>query len=180
MEYLLKFLKDYKDEIQSITALVAIAFTAITLWIQRRHNFKSVTPIAHFGVGNYENEISVRLGNKGVGPLIVKEFEVSNGSRQENDLISFMPKQPQGIFWKTYYQNFSDSCISPNQEIIILQLVGNLTDENFISFRDDVRRSLSKLSITVTFTDIYNRDMPKKIKSLDWFDRRSRVKKKVA
>ena len=72
-----------KDLITSWTAIFAVlasavSFTiaAINMMMQRKHNRKSVLPIGHISVGDYENQIFVRLWNYGIGPMIIKRVVV--------------------------------------------------------------------------------------------------------
>jgi hypothetical protein len=49
--------------------------------------------------------------------------------------------------------------------------VGDPDDYEFAAFRDDVRRALSKLTVSLVYEDIYDRKMPIKQRDLKWFAR---------
>lgn len=152
-------------------SILSIVLTFTSLWIQRRHNYKSLTPIASLPVGDYENLIQVKIKNTGVGPLIVKSFKVSSKKATNNNIITFMPETPNGIHWETFYNDLDGLCITPKEAATIIKLSGDPEDQNFSKYRDEVRKALSELSIEVEYKDIYNRKMPKKSRSLAWYGR---------
>ena len=154
-----------------IVSFLSILLASYTAWLQRRHNFKSLTPIASIPYGDYEDTLEVRLRNTGVGPLIVKRFTATEGTQQKNNIISWMPELPEGIYWRTFTSDVEGLCIPPNEDAILVQLIGDPEEQNFARFRDEVRRALSRLSVTVEYKDIYDRKMPKKQRSLKWFAR---------
>ncbi len=178
MDPLLEVIKNHPEQVNAFVALcalvisfVSILLTLATLRIQRIHNFKSVTPIADFPIGDYENQLTVKLKNSGVGPLIVEQFIASAGKEQKDDIISWMPNPPAGIYWDTFYQNFDGATVTPNESLSILSLTGDQSDVKFANFRDQVRRALGKLEVQVVYKDIYGHRMPKKARDLKWFAR---------
>jgi hypothetical protein len=175
---LVKLVKEHPDQINALAALTAllvsflsILLTFIALWLQRQHNFKSVTPIASILVGDFENKLQITLKNTGIGPLIIEKFKVSREAEEKDDIISWMPESSTGIHWATFTANIDGRSIPPNESVIALQLVGNPNDKKFASFRDDVRRALSKLTVSLVYKDIYDRRMPIKQRDLKWFAR---------
>ena len=175
---LVKLVKEHPDQINALAAICAlvvsflsILLTFIALWLQRQHNFKSVTPIASILVGDFENKLQVTVKNTGIGPLIIEKFRVSGEDGQRDDVISLMPASPTGIHWAAFTANIDGRSVPPNESMIILQLVGDASDEDFAAFRDDVRRALSKLAVSLEYRDIYNRKMPIKQRDLKWFAR---------
>jgi hypothetical protein len=178
MDKLVNLIKSYPDQINALAAVCAlfvsflsILLTFLALRLQRRHNFKSLTPIASILIGDYEQEILVKLRNTGVGPLIVERFTTSDGNKEEDDIISWMPALPEGIYWASFTENIDGWCIAPNKEAVIIKLSGNPSDRRFALFRNEVRRALSKLTVTVKYKDIYDRRMPIKQRDLKWFAR---------
>ena len=175
---MLDFVKAYPNQVNAIAALcgifvslLSILLTFAALLLQRRHNYKSVTPIASLPVADYENRLAVKLQNTGVGPLIVRRARVSDGSKEEDDIISFMPKPPRGVFWKTFYDDLDGLAVRPGGEAVIIELDGDTSDKSFVVFRDQVRKAMSRLTITVDYKDIYDRSMPTKSRDLKWFGR---------
>src|SRR5665213_941427 len=89
---------------------VSIILAFCGLMTQRRHDRKSVQPIGHISVGDYENEIFVRLRNDGVGPMIVRVSRVRDSldGRTEISIVDFMPELPDGYLWKTFVGDMRD------------------------------------------------------------------------
>jgi len=178
MNYFINLIKDYPSQITALTAmsallvsLLSIFLTFLTLWFQRRHNFKSLTPVASILIGDYENKLEVKIRNSGVGPLIVEQFIAFDGNQERDDIISWMPSPPEGIHWVTFTENVDGWCIAPNKEVVVIRIIGNPADEKFVLFRTDVRRALSNLTVALKYRDIYDRKMPTKQRDLNWFAR---------
>ena len=178
MGRLIDLIKNYPAQINAFSAVCAlfvsglsIFFTIRTLRLQRIHNFKSLTPIANVLANDYENQLEVRIRNTGIGPLILKRFTASDGKQEKADIISWMPALPNGISWSDFSSYIEGHCIPPNQDVVMIQLSGDPEDMHFASFRDEVRRVLSVLTVTVEYNDIYDRRMPTEQRSLMWFAR---------
>ena len=157
-----------------VVALISIMLTTVSLWLQRRHNFKSVTPIANISLSDYENNIAVKIRNSGTGPLIIKRLTVTQqDGPSAKDIVSLMPDLSDGVMWTTFFSNTEDFAITPTNSITLIQLVADDVSEKFSTARDMVRNSLSKLELTLEYQDIYGRWMPKKTRDLRWFGRHS-------
>jgi len=155
-----------------LVALISIILTFASLWIQRRHNFKSVTPIANISLSDYENDIAVKISNFGTGPLIIKPLTVTQqNAPPSKNIISLMPDLPDGVTWTTFFENAENFAITPTNSITLIRLAGNDVDKNFSTARDIVRRHLRKLKLTLEYQDIYGRRMPKNTQDLKWFGR---------
>jgi len=175
MDKIVDLIREQPDQISALAAVSAlfvsflsIVLTVWALWLQRRHNFKSLTPIANVLYGDYENLLEVKVKNSGVGPLIIERFTASRGSEKKHNIIDWMPD----ITYSTFTSRLDGRCISPDQEIVLIRLKGNQDDPDFRLRRDEVRRSLSELNVQVRYRDIYDRRMKDEGRSLDWFARR--------
>ncbi len=178
MDTFLDFIKNNPEQVNTFVAicaliisLVSIMLTFISLWMQRVHNFKSVTPIASIPIGDYENMIEVKLRNTGVGPLMVEKFLVYQGKKTKNNIIDWMPDPPNGMQWETFYNDLTDLCIPPGDTANLIRLSGNPNNQKFSRFRNKVRQALAALRVQVEYKDIYNRKMPIKERDLSWFGR---------
>jgi len=178
MDALIEFMKTHPDQASAFAAVsalfvsfISILLAVAALWMQRRHNYKSLTPIASLPIGDYENLIEVKLRNTGVGPLIVKKFTATKDHERKKNIVSFMPKLPEGIYWDTFYNDLEGLCVPPNETAIIIKLCGDPKDEKFAKFRDKVRNELKNVTIEVQYRDIYNRNMLNKCRDLKWFGR---------
>jgi hypothetical protein len=155
-------------------SLLSIILTCLSLWMQRTHNRKAVLPIGHIVVGDYEDDIFVRLRNDGVGPLILENVTVfRNGSRKNTKtaLIDFMPELPGGYAWTTFVRGVNGRALSPDGQITLIELKGEPSYEDFDSSKVIVRRELSTLCIEISYRNIYGDKMPIISRRLDWFGR---------
>ncbi|HEY1403298.1 MAG TPA: hypothetical protein VGB05_04165 [Pyrinomonadaceae bacterium] len=175
---LVKLIKENPDQINALAAVCAllisflsILLTFIALSLQRQHNFKSVTPIASILIGDFEDNLHVTLKNTGIGPAIIEQFRVFYEKEEKDNIISWMPISPMGINWANFTPNIDGRSITPNESLIVLQLIGNPSDEEFAAFRDDVRRALKGLTVSLLYKDIYDRRMPIEQRDLKWFAR---------
>jgi hypothetical protein len=179
MTNIVDILCNYPNQINALAAvsalvvsLLSIILTVWTLRQQRRHNFLSLTPIASILFDDYEDKIAVTVKNTGIGPLIVDTFRATDGKEEKDDLISWMPVLPGDMCWSTFNGNMDGFCIVAGEEKVVLRLQGNANDKTFQDARNNIRRALSTLSVTVTYKDIYNRKMKPKTRTLSWFGRR--------
>ncbi len=154
-----------------ITSVISIVVSTVSLFLQRKHNRKSIKPIANISISDYENLISVKIFNRGFGPLIIKEFVAKSGNTIKNNLISLMPLLPENVSWSTFFDELNEFSILPNGSINLLELKPDLENEIEVNFRDEVRKSLSQIEVTLKYVDIYDSLMPIKVKSLSWFGR---------
>lgn len=178
-----EFIKKYHDEINAITAVAAllvsflsIIFTVVALRIQRSHNFKSLTPVAFISIGDYEDRLTIKIKNHGVGPLMIKQLKVFKEEKQYSAVVDCMPR---GISWQTFTGDVSGWWLAAGSEITLLNLTGNYKNKAFQQRRDACRLALSQLRIEIHYADVYNRKMPVSERGLDWFGRNlKKIKKK--
>jgi hypothetical protein len=178
MDKLIDLIKSHPEQINALAAVCAlfvsflsILLTFLTLRLQRIHNFKSLTPIGSILISDYENELEVKIKNTGVGPLIIEQFSASDGNHEEQNIISWMPQLPEGIYWTIFINFIEGRCIPPGQDLIVIQLNGDPDDKVFTSVRDKVRYALSTLVVNVEYKDIYDRKMSPAQRNLNWFAR---------
>ncbi|MEI6418904.1 MAG: hypothetical protein WCO82_07550 [Sphingomonadales bacterium] len=151
-------------------ALISIFFTKKTLELQDRHNRLSVRPIPFVALANYENCIRVKINNDGSGPMIVKNVKISDGDSTYDNVIDCMPALPRELSWSNYTSSLVDRSIPPNEALILIELIGDLNDITYASYRDSCRSVLSGLTVDVTIEDIYGENFHTSRK-LDWFSR---------
>ncbi len=179
MQKLFAFIQENPEAVSALAAifsafaaLVAILLTFISLRMQRRHNIMSVTPIARINPIDYEDSIAVEILNSGTGPLVITKFEAKDkNGRSEDSLIELMPELTNGVYWDTYFENLKDFSIIPSRTLTLLKFSGNVDDPDYCKIRDDIRKRLSEIEITLTYRDIYGREMPKERKNMKWFAR---------
>jgi hypothetical protein len=181
MQDLFTFLSTHDKLVTAFTAVAAliISFLSILLTVlntvmQMRHNRKSVLPMGHIGVGDYENQIFVRLWNHGVGPMIVERVQITERKTEQpisDTIIGAMPELPNDYAWTIFAGGISGRAISARDSIILIQLDGDPSNEEFKKIRNQVRRALAPLSVKVEYKNIYNKKMPPARRDLDWFAR---------
>ena len=157
--------------LELLLGLVAIALAAYTALLQRRHNFLSLKPIGQIKFHDYENRVAVRISNAGVGPLVIRKFEATDGSREFENLISAMPDLGPELAWETYFEELVSVAILPGEEIVVIALEGEPDDKKYQRARSVVRTRLSQLTATVYFEDAYGRRMKPVTRPLAWFGR---------
>lgn len=150
-----------------VIGIIALLFSAITLYIQRKHNKLSVKPIAIITVVDYEGIIGVYLENRGTGPLIIKKLLLTNEhGREESALIEFFGDEFKDIKWSTFTGTREGWAILPGKYERLIELKGDSTDKNFITTRDRVRGILAPVRVELHYQDIYEKDMPIKTRNL--------------
>ena len=182
METLVQAIQNNKDIIVVITALLAviisfisIVLAVITAWQQRRHNFKSVMPLAVINLSDYLDMISVEVQNNGIGPLIIKEVFVFNRDDGEHrdSVLAWLSDLKTDYTFDTFSIHLKDRVIAPNHAVVLLKLSGDIDDSDFIEARNEVRSALSKLVLIIKYEDIYGRKMEPAIRTMEWFGRKT-------
>jgi hypothetical protein len=179
MQDFVSFLTANHDLVAAITAVAALLVSTISIILaifnmttQRTHNRKSLMPIAHVRLGDYENRIFVQLHNDGIGPMLIDHIVVckSRGwSKKQASFVGLVPALPPGILWSTFVTELSGRALSAGKDIMILLLEGDPSDQKFLAARQSVRLALSDLRIVVRYRDIYGHKMSPARRNLDWF-----------
>ncbi len=154
-----------------VIAAVSLFVAHATLKHQRRHNVLSVKPIPIVTVADHEDSLRVKLRNHGSGPVIVKELHVTDGSGIKESLIDWMPDLPGQLLWTNFAGPIRNRSVLPGSEIVLLEFTGDSTDRAFTKARDGVRSVLSRLTVVVRYTDIYDSGFDPHAQDLSWFGR---------
>lgn len=175
MNRFIDFLMKHPNQTNAIVAGVAVCIsflsvllTVVSLSLQRRHNFLSVRPIAAILLADYENRLSVKLHNNGVGPLLIQKLVVSDGQSARESIIDWMPN---GLLWDDFAKELQGRSLASGKEIVLVKLVGDPANGNFRQARNLCRDRLKSLTVTVHYTDVYDRTMKPSRRSLSWFGR---------
>jgi hypothetical protein len=159
-------------------ALLALLVSALSVWIsvramsaQQKHNELSVRPLAEITVADYENSLRVKLRNNGTGPMIVSGIEISDGMSMKTCVVEWMPPLPTGRPWTTFSHDLKERTLQPEGEIVLLELTEYEGEHDFATCRESIRGALAPLTVVVSYTDIYNKAMPPRVKALAWFGR---------
>jgi hypothetical protein len=180
MHDLFGFLRANHDLVAAISAVAALFVSTVSILLaifnmttQRTHNRKSLMPIAHVRLGDYENRIFVRLHNDGIGPMIIDSFVVATNRRgkgkKRGSFLDFMPDLPPGVLWTTFVTDLSGWSLSADKDITLLLLEGDPSNQAFVAARQSVRQALAELKVTIKYRDIYGHKMPTATRDLEWF-----------
>lgn len=185
----------FGDYVGGLTgAMIAIAGIIVTYEFNEtslKKQEKALRPLAYINAGDFENKIYVGIKNSGLGPLLIKDFRVTNAEGKTiNNIIDFMPPLPDNYSWTNFFGNPIGYVIKEGAEVPLLEinarnlildnsdLAGgeNLLPEGFYiaSFaiiRDAIRLALSELKVELEYEDIYENKMPTVTRQLDWFKR---------
>jgi hypothetical protein len=179
MDDFFAYLTAKHDLVAAVTAVAALIVSTISIILaifnmttQRTHNRKSLMPIAHVRLGDYENRLFVELHNDGIGPMLIDSISVSKSrgwSKKQTSFLGLVPALPPGILWSTFVTDLSGRALSAGKDIVILLLEGDPSDQKFLAARQSVRQALADLQMTVKYRDIYGHKMPPAKRNLDWF-----------
>jgi len=151
------------------TALMAVATVVnviVALQLGRlsiSYSKNALRPIGVISVKDYDDKISVSILNAGNGPMTIKDFLCTDGTRSSLDLISLMPELGQK--WTTFYKKIIGDTIMAGDKAILIELNPE-TEET----RRKVREALKDLTVHMKYTDLYNTVFTTS-KKLDFFGR---------
>ena len=150
-----EFINRFKDLFALITSVCSIIISIIALKAsisnakaQRQHNLNSVLPICDIESCDYENNISVKIHNNGLGVMIIESlhFEAKNGDSSDS-LINLMPNIKE---WKTFRISVDHASILPRESMVLIQAVKFTETE-----KAAIRKALSEITVTIKYRDIY-------------------------
>jgi len=143
-------------------SVLSIALTIITLWIQRKHDRLSVKPIAHIHVNNLRGELSIRVNNSGLGPMIIKSVETFR-SDDKNKLNLGWPPIP---LLKIEYINLSskpqltidlEECPVYNGDSQnLLAHIFDIADSAQVADAKKIANAFHDLTIRINYTGVYD------------------------
>lgn len=152
---ILTFLNSNSDVLIAITSVCAVGisiismvFTTIFSMLQLKHNKNSVRPISAIHVKDYENLLSVEIKNVGTGPLTITKLIAKNDVEESSELVNILPNI--GQHWSTFVENVDGWTIPAGEKITLIEVVPINSN-----VKDILRRSLSKTTIKLQYTDIY-------------------------
>lgn len=134
-----------------VVAVISLRVSRKTLEHQQAHDVLSVRPIGGIVVGDYENQLFVKVVNNGVGPLLVKSILTSGGPEPGKALLYQMPELPTKVYWTNFVEETSGRTILPGGELMLLDLEAGSSESNeqFSIARDRIREALGNLLVEV-------------------------------
>lgn len=158
-----------------IIAIVAILISIYSIYIQRRHNTLTYKPIPVVVKYNYTNHISVKIWNKGTGPLIIKSVNIDDSK----NLIDVLPKKVRRFKFVEYINDFRDRTISPNSNLNMIEFkIRNNHKQEEASYAKAltlIKKQLDKKVIKIVYFDIYNNQMSYNSYPLNFSDAKDEI-----
>jgi hypothetical protein len=139
----------------TLVAFIALVTSVIALFIQRRHYRLSLKPIGFIKIGNYEDDIYVKIINFGTGPLIIEKLVIEYETQKYNTLISLVKDKIDISVYRDFVEKIDGRTIPSNGEIVLLRFQDQDSDLN----TTNLRSVLSKTIITIEYRDIYGKKM---------------------
>jgi hypothetical protein len=164
----------------AVLAGVAVVLSLISLYVahaalkhQREHNRLSVRPLAYITIGDYENQLYVKLRNNGTGPMVVKSISVVGAKDPSQPLVNAMPQLHPKVSWTNFVEDCSGRSVPAGGELVLLDLSSesSTSQGQFTLSRDRVRLALGKLRVCAEYTDIYGTKLPATNRDLQFFHR---------
>lgn len=164
----------------AVLAGVAVVLSLISLYVahaglrhQREHNRLSVRPLAYLVLGDYQNQLFVKLRNNGTGPMVVKSIVIVGAKDPTRPLIDSMPPLLPKVSWTTFVEDCAGRSVPAGGELVLLELSSesSASSAQFELYRDKVRLALGKLDVRAEYTDIYGSELPEAKRSLKFFHR---------
>lgn len=166
-------LKDPIAASAAFISLLALFVSCFSIWMQSRHNRKSVRAVGFVELDDSLQQLQVRIVNKGCGPMMIKEFIADRNGTTQHNLVYHLPKEilPLQVSHQVHTRP-EGYWLLPGGELILLRIEGDYRDQGFVAIRERIRFVLSEIAVKLTFCDVYDKPYPVFTKSLEWFKRK--------
>lgn len=148
-------------------SVLALLATFYQLYLQRVHNEKSLRPLGQIDLIDINNQVSVRVVNNGMGPMIINRltfFKEGNSYTNIEDCLTLDSRSYQRIPVNETLQKV----ILPNASLDVFAAeIAPFEEEAQL---ETVRRELAPVTLRVYYCDIYDNKFTLE-RSLDWFSR---------
>lgn len=137
--------------ISSFIALMSLWVSIKTTKEQINYNQLSMRPICELYTANFDDDFSIEISNKGLGPLNIDSVELTNTSTIDNqtNLIDFIPKNKR--------KELSFNNIQPHKIIISGETI-KLIYSKTISKKEkqELIDILSNIEVKIFYSDLYS------------------------
>ena len=162
-------------------SVVAVIISINTYRSQKEHNKNSVRPILNIVLGDYEDDLYVRIDNNGVGPAIVSGIHCTcsyfDDLLSANSLVELIPykatvkgegsgRTADMHTFTDFVEDITGRTIPPGGHITLLR-IAEPKEAQLLAFRN----LLSKCRVEIKYTDIYNSKLWECGRLLDFFGR---------
>jgi hypothetical protein len=154
----------------AFAAIVAVFQTKKSLERQQVQNHKAVLPIPQVIFGDYVDHLFVKLENAGTGPMKLSEVLVKDAACRviKRSIIDVLKLELPTVLWTTFVGNIDNRVIGSGDSLTLIDYEG---DEHA-----KIRSILSRLAISIAYTDVYGNRFDLYKRSFDWFARDSENK----
>ena len=139
----------------NIVVLYRLTFVINSLEEKRSHDF--ARPYAQLYIGNYEDDLYVKILNLGLGPQRFTKFVCKSNrfpNQESKDIKSFMPDIGD-ILWEDFTINGPRDVVPKNDEVVLIELKGDICDPRFIAARTAVREYLKDVLVDFEYEDMF-------------------------
>lgn len=150
-----------------IISLCALLATFFELYLQRKHNEKSLKPIPQIVLGDQGRHLFVQVQNNGVGPLIIEQLSFFKQGVEHPNLERCLTINPTTYNHDTEVSVESPKVIFPGSH---LEIFGMMFEPHEESAQAQVRAELATLRLQVKAKDIYQHNI-KVARDFRWFVR---------
>jgi len=148
-------------------ALLAVCVSLYSNHIQRNHNKKSVKPLIKINRKDIPNEISITLMNCGLGPLLIKSFDISINNlvifdnfnsllRSSSVLMAARAEHAEEASYIISDTKPAGKWLASKDEMELLMYRSDSTDPVQKSLHDKILKTISGHEMIITYSDIYN------------------------
>ncbi|MCL2243660.1 MAG: hypothetical protein FWC03_04240 [Treponema sp.] len=138
-----------------VLSIIAIIISVVTFIKHDKHSKNKLKPICTIHQSLYDNLISIRIENNGIGPIILKSvlFTCDN-SRTANSIYYLLPEDIRKIkYHRIYIGELKGLAIHPNGKLHLM----SMTPEDDIIMRK-FKDTLKTITVNVEYYDIYNQN----------------------
>lgn len=157
---------------------VGVFFTYKNMSHQRTHNIKSVLPILHVSQWDYEDKLSVKLKNSGLGVAIIDRFTVTDKSKTgaKPSIYLWLPQTLDAdVNYSEYWTRDDDFAIRSGEEIELITIPIDDTNPAQCQVRQQLRAQLCTLIVNIEYSDVYQNVFSPKKWELSYFARTDNV-----
>lgn len=148
-------------------SVLALLATFYQLYLQRVHNEKSLRPLGQIDLIDINNQVSVRVVNNGMGPMIIDRlnfFREGNSYTNIDDCLTLDSRSYQRIPVNETLQKI----ILPNASLDVFSTEFEAHEEE--TNIENALKQLAIITVRVYFRDIYDNRFTME-RNLDWFSR---------
>jgi hypothetical protein len=128
-------------------------------------------PLIHIGYRDSEAKISINMINKGAGPLMITKYYFQNEKDPSDIKPHIFDLLNKNYMYDNYSGNQINTVLSAGATVNLFRLEGNPSEKEYKKVKNSIREEFSKYKIVIEYKDVYDKQMPRYERSLEWFGR---------